>query len=347
MMEARLYTKLDSAQVQCDLCAHHCRIAPGHRGRCGVRENVDGTLVSRVYGRLVSTAVDPIEKKPLYHVLPGSRALSIATVGCNLRCQFCQNSEISQWPREHDTIPGRYAPPEAVVEAAQQHDCASIAYTYTEPTVYYETTVDIGAQAQAAGILNLYISNGYMSREMLDTVCGPDQPPLIDAANIDLKAFRDAFYRQYCGASLQPVLDNLRTMVRNGIWVEVTTLVIPGLNDSPEELGEIAAFIAEEMGVDTPWHVSRFHPTYQMLDRPPTPAATVLRAREIGLAAGLRYVYPGNIPGSDAEDTRCPNCGALLVERRGFSARVMRLEGSTCAECGHRIAGIWQRCSQT
>ena len=343
MIEARLYEKLTDGQVRCVLCAHRCRIAPGQRGRCGVRENVDGTLITRVYGRLITSAVDPIEKKPLFHVLPGSRALSVATVGCNLRCRFCQNADISQWPREHDDLPGHYTPPEAVVAAAQRHDCASIAYTYTEPTVYYETTVDIAALAHDAGILNLYVSNGYMSPEMLDTICWPDRPPLIDAANIDLKAFRDGFYQHQCGARLQPVLDNLVTLVRRGVWVEVTTLVIPGLNDSPEELGDIAAFIADELGIDTPWHVSRFHPTYEMRDRPSTPVSTIHNARDIGLAAGLRYVYEGNVPSSQGESTFCPACGTLLIERSGFSVHSLRLEGNACAVCGQEVAGIWER----
>jgi pyruvate formate lyase activating enzyme len=218
--------------------------------------------------------------------------------------------------------------------------CASIAYTYTEPTVFFEFTYDTGRLAHEGGIANVWVSNGFMTPEMMDLVTSPDSPPLIDAANIDLKAFTDTYYRQQCGARLQPVLDNLVTMKQRGVWLEVTTLVIPGLNDSEEELRAIAAFIHDSLSPDTPWHVSRFHPTYRLLDRPPTPVATLLRAREIGLEAGLQYVYTGNIPGQGGEDTLCPACGATVISRTGFSVRANRAAGGRCVSCGGTIAGV-------
>jgi pyruvate formate lyase activating enzyme len=342
MKEAMLYQRLADGRVQCQLCAHRCRIADGARGLCGVRENRQGTLYSLVYGQLVSCAADPIEKKPLFHFLPGSRALSVATVGCNLTCSFCQNADISQYPRGHAAVSGRYTAPEAVVQAAAEHECLSIAYTYTEPTVFFETTYDIARLAHAQGLASVYVSNGYMSSEMLDLICWADAPPLIDAANIDLKSFRDAFYRRQCGATLQPVLDNLKTLVARGVWVEVTTLVIPELNDSDEELGDIAAFVRDELGPETPWHVSRFHPTYRLMDRLPTPIETVQRAWEIGRAAGLHYVYQGNVPSGAGEDTHCPQCGAPVVRRSGFTVRELALAHGACAVCGAAIAGVWR-----
>ena len=340
MKEASLYVKLDDARVKCHLCAQRCTIPEGRRGVCQVRENREGTLYSLVYGQAVSQAVDPIEKKPLFHFYPGSRAFSIATVGCNFRCTFCQNADISQMVRDHDHILGRYAAPKSVVRAARDHNCQSIAYTYTEPTVFFEYTYDIGCLAHEQGLKNVYVTNGYMTEEMLEEVTSPQEPPLIDAANVDLKAFRDAFYREQCGASLQPVLDSLIMMKQRRLWLEVTTLVIPGLNDSDDELRDIASFIAAELGTDTPWHVSRFHPTYKLTDRPSTPVRTVHRAREIGLEEGLAYVYEGNIPGSEGEHTRCPACGELVIQRFGFRVTDNQASGGVCAHCGGEIAGV-------
>jgi pyruvate formate lyase activating enzyme len=335
-----LYNRLEDARVGCRLCAHRCRIATGRRGICQVRENREGALYSLVYGQLISQAVDPIEKKPLFHFYPGSQSFSIATMGCNLRCSFCQNAEISQLPHDQGAIYGRSTEPQSVVDAAQRYGCATIAYTYTEPTIFFEYTYDVARLAHAARIANVYVTNGYMTADMLEMVTYPDKPPLLDAANVDLKAFRDEFYRRECGASLQPVLDSLRMMKARGVWVEVTTLVIPGLNDSDGELGDIARFIADELGVDTPWHVSRFHPTYKLLDRPPTPAHTLHRAREIGLAAGLRYVYEGNIPGAGGENTTCPGCGRVVIQRVGFQVLKNQACGGTCAHCQTPIAGV-------
>lgn len=340
MKEAALYRALENERVQCVLCAHRCVIADGKRGICQVRENRGGVLYSLVYGRLISQAVDPIEKKPLYHFFPGSTALSIATVGCNLSCVFCQNADISQMPRDQDRIMGREIPPKDVVDAAARERCRAIAYTYTEPTVFFEYTQDVGLLAHDAGVANVYVTNGYMSAEMLDIAASASGPPLMDAANVDLKSFRDAFYRQQCGASLQPVLDSLKLLKERSVWLEVTTLLIPDLNDSDEELADVARFIAEELGVDTPWHVSRFHPTYHLTDRASTPASTVHRARHIGLEAGLRYVYEGNVPGASGEDTICPRCHLPVIRRRGYVILANKAPGGICAHCGARIAGV-------
>ncbi|MBU1661415.1 MAG: AmmeMemoRadiSam system radical SAM enzyme, partial [Chloroflexi bacterium] len=292
MKEAMLYDKLDGDRVRCNLCAHRCVIAEGKLGVCKVRQNVEGTLYTLVYGRTISQHVDPIEKKPLYHFYPGSSSYSIATPGCNFRCQWCQNWEISQMPREQDLIAGRDATPKQIVADALDSGCRSIAYTYTEPTIFFEYAYDTARLAHAAGIANVYVTNGYMSTEMLETF-----HPHLDAANVDLKAFRDETYRRYVGAGLQAVLDSLISMKRLGIWVEVTTLVIPGINDDPCELREAAQFVAQELGTETPWHISRFFPHYKMGDIPPTPVETMRRAYEIGWEEGLRYVYLGNVGG--------------------------------------------------
>jgi len=284
--------------------------------------------------------VDPIEKKPLNHFYPGSTALSIATVGCNLRCAFCQNADISQMPRDQGRIVGREIPPEDAVAAALRHGCRSIAYTYTEPTVFFEYTYDVARLAHESGVANVYVTNGYMSAEMLDIAAPSSGPPLIDAANVDLKSFRDGFYRQWCGARLQPVLDSLKRLKERHVWIEVTTLVITDLNDSDEELRDIAGFIVGELGVDTPWHVSRFHPTYRMIDRSSTPVSAVQRARAIGLEAGLRYVYQGNLPGAGGEDTACPQCGQRVIQRRGYVIMENKARGGVCAHCGAHVDGV-------
>ena len=340
MREAMLYERMSDMRVRCGLCAHRCTIADGRFGLCGVRENLRGTLYSRVYGRAISAAVDPIEKKPLFHFMPGSTAYSIATVGCNMRCAFCQNAEISQMPRDHGRIAGQRMPAEMVVAAAERAQCASIAYTYTEPTVFFEYTLDIAREARQRGIANVYVTNGYMTGEMLDAMVDESGRCLIDGANVDLKTFRDATYRETCGATLQPVLDSIVRMKERGVWVEVTTLVVPGLNDSDEELTDIARFIAQEVGIDTPWHVSRFHPTYKMVDRAATPVEALFRVRQIGLAEGLQFVYVGNIHTPDVEDTVCPGCGRTLIVRRGFMVFRNEATGGRCAHCGTTIAGF-------
>jgi pyruvate formate lyase activating enzyme len=326
MKEAMLYRVLDGGQVQCDLCAHRCKIKPDRSGICNVRLNRGGTLETLVYGKAIAAHVDPIEKKPLYHFLPGTTSFSIATVGCNFRCVFCQNADISQLSDSSHVV-GQDLPPSRVVEAALNHGCDSISYTYTEPTVFFEYALDTSRLAREKGLKNVFVTNGYMTPEAIQEI-----HPYLDAANIDLKSFQDSFYRRYCGARLQPVLDSIQDMHRRGIWVELTTLIIPGHNDSPQELRDIAQFIAG-LDADIPWHVSRFVGRYKMADTPPTPPETIHRAIEVGKDAGLRYIYAGNLPGDDAENTRCPSCGQVAVQRVGYSTRI-RLDGNRCAGCG-------------
>ncbi len=338
MHEALHYRQSQEGEetVRCLLCAHHCRIKPGHRGLCQVRENRDGTLYTLVYGRLVSENVDPIEKKPIFHLLPGSLSYSISTVGCNFRCQHCQNYGISQYPGEHGgEIPGAERTPAQVVAAARQADCASISYTYVEPTIFYEFALDTARLAHEQGLKNVFVSNGYTGPEATREIA-----PYLAANNIDLKAFSDRFYREVCGARLRPVLETIRLMKELGVWVEVTTLVIPGWNDSDGELEEIAKFI-HSLDPEMPWHVSRFHPTYKMTDRPMTPTSTLQRARQIGQAAGLKFVYTGNLPGDDGENTFCPGCGETLIARTGFWSRPAGLIGDSCRSCGTKIPGVF------
>jgi len=333
MQEAFLYQKFDGGEVLCQLCAHYCVIASGKKGLCQVRENVDGTLYSLVYGRTISQGIDPIEKKPLYHFYPGSRSFSIATPGCNFRCDWCQNWEISQMPREQHFIAGQKQSPEDIVASAARSNCRSIAYTYTEPTIFFEYSYDTARLAREACIANVYVSNGYMSAEMLELF-----HPWLNAANIDLKAFRDETYRKYVGARLQPVLDSLKKLSDYGVWLEVTTLVIPGVNDDPLELQDIAEFIATELGPDTPWHVSRFFPQYKMDQIPPTPPESLQHAVEIGRKAGLKYVYMGNL--GEEISTNCPTCGTLLICRNRFELSNQVDERGCCFHCGEKIAGV-------
>jgi pyruvate formate lyase activating enzyme len=335
MQKARLYTSHDG-QVRCDLCSHHCRIKAGRRGLCGVRENRGGELYSLVYGKLVAENIDPVEKKPLFHLYPGSLSYSIATRGCNFHCLHCQNASISQVGTDDD--PGRFCgnrSPEQVVAAALAAGCRTISYTYVEPTVFFEFAYDCCLLAAESNIGNVFVSNGYMSEQATRLLA-----PVLTGINIDIKSFRDEFYRSVCGARLQPVLDTVRLMHALGVWVEVTTLLIPGRNDSPDELKEIALFLA---GIDRqiPWHVTAFYPTYKMTEEPRTPLATLEMAREIGLAAGLSHVYEGNIPGSGGENTRCPDCGMEVIVRRGFAVLANRLVNGACPGCHAAIAGVW------
>ena len=337
MKEAMLYEKLEKNSVRCNLCALHCVIPDGKLGVCNVRENRGGTLYTLVYGRTITQHVDPVEKKPLFHFYPGSMAYSIATPGCNFRCKWCQNWEISQMPREQHFVSGYQASPEQIVADAKSTGCKSIAYTYTEPTIFFEYAYDTSRLAHEAGLANLYITNGYMTVEMLEIY-----HPYLDAANVDLKAFREKTYHRYVGAGLQPVLDSMKAMKRLGIWLEVTTLVIPGINDDPAELRDAARFVAQELGVDTPWHISRFFPSYKMTDVPPTPLATLQQARQIGLEEGLHYVYVGNIPDDKSQDTFCPECGNLLIERQGYWIVENKIRNGRCPTCGTSIAGVWE-----
>jgi pyruvate formate lyase activating enzyme len=335
MDQARFWEPAPEGKVRCGLCRFRCLIGAGQRGVCGVRENREGVLYTLVYGRSVAEAVDPVEKKPLYHFHPGSSTFSIATVGCNFRCLHCQNHQISQWPQSDRALPGHELLPAQAVAEAQNRGCASIAYTYTEPTIFFEYAYDIAVLARQAGLGNIFVTNGYITAEALAAIA-----PYLDAANVDLKGFSERFYREVAGATLNGVLDSLREYRRLGIWIEVTTLVIPGLNDAPAELREMAHFIATELGIDTPWHLSAFHPTYRMLDRPPTPAATLRRARQIGLEAGLRYVYLGNLSTGEGEDTLCPGCQKAVISRRGVWLQGMALDKGRCGYCGTVIAGV-------
>jgi len=335
MKEAYLYERLDEREVRCGLCNHRCRIKDGKKGVCRVRENRDGTLFSLVYGKVIARHLDPIEKKPLFHFLPGSRSYSVATVGCNLHCRFCQNADISQMPADHDRVLGEETAPESLVDEATESRSATIAYTYTEPTIYFELALDTARLASAGGIRNVFVTNGYMTRECLEEI-----HPDLHAANVDLKAFTDRFYKEQCGARLDPVLRTLETMHAQGVWVEVTTLLIPGLNDDPAELRDLAGFIA---GLDPgiPWHISRFHPTYRLTNVPSTPPSSIHRAREIGREAGLQYVYTGNLPGDEGENTACHACGEPLIERRGFSVGRNRIRKGSCPACGAAVPGVW------
>ena len=332
--QARFWESLPDGKVRCNLCRFHCVVAVGQRGRCGVRENREGVLFSLVYGLSIAEHVDPIEKKPLYHVLPGSRSLSVATVGCNFHCLHCQNADISQWPREHRQISGRPATPETLVAQALENRCASISYTYTEPTIFFEYAYDTAVKARGAGLKNVFVTNGYTSRAALEAIA-----PWLDAANVDLKGFDEKIYREVTGASLTGVLEGLRDYRRLGIWLEVTTLVIPGLNDSPAELRQIAEFIAGELGREVPWHVTAFCPAYKMLDRPPTSTESLLKARAIGREVGLAHIYVGNVATADGEETLCPGCEAVVVRRRGFRLQEMALDGNRCRQCGYELKG--------
>lgn len=320
--------------VRCGLCRFRCRIANGARGSCAVRENRAGVLYSLVYGKLCAEHVDPIEKKPLFHVLPGSRAYSIATVGCNFHCRHCQNYTISQVGRNAD-ISGEARTAQQVVQRALQAECRSIAYTYTEPTIFFEFAFDTARLAAEAGLKNIFVTNGYISSEALAVIA-----PYLHAANVDLKGFSEEFYRDIVNARLAEVLDSLVEYRRHNIWLEITTLVIPGLNDADADFRGIADFIVANLGVDTPWHITQFYPTYKLIDRPRTPLATLRRARDIGLAAGLHYVYEGNVPGEGGENTYCPVCSGLLIKRFGYTIEADRIKNGACPDCGETIAGI-------
>ncbi len=336
MKEAMFYSPLKDGKVQCGLCHHRCTISLSKRGLCGVRENREGKLYTLVYGRAISLNVDPIEKKPLFHLFPGSSSFSIATVGCNFRCLQCQNHEISQMPRGREgQIEGSDLSPPKIISLTKQYGCQSISYTYTEPTIYFEYAYETARLAAHEKIKNIFVTNGYMTEEALQTL-----QPCLDAANVDLKSFRDKFYREICGATLNPVLENLKRMKQMGIWVEITTLVIPTLNDSDQEFEEIAQFIVS-LGIEVPWHISAFYPTHKMLNLPRTPASSLQRARKIGIKAGLRYVYCGNNPGEEGEDTFCPHCGLRLIERTGFRVTKNDVVNGACRHCHGKIDGIW------
>jgi len=330
MKKAAYFEKLDGRKVQCNLCPHHCVINPDKLGICNVRKNVDGTLNSLVYGKPITQSTDPIEKKPLFHFYPGSKAFSIATVGCNMHCLHCQNADISQVTQ--GIFPKQEVTPEQIVDAAKKSGSQSIAYTYTEPTIFYEYAYDIANLAHKEGLKNVFVTNGYIEQVPLK-----DISPVLDAANIDLKGMTDDFYTTVCGGHLKPVLDAIKQYYDLGIWIEITTLIIPGYNDDVDTLSEIAQFIAN-IDEEIPWHVTGFYPTYKLTDVAPTPVSTLETAVDIGKKAGLCYIYHGNR--RTGENTFCPECGKELITRAGFFVSKNLTDHGKCPHCHHSIAGV-------
>ncbi|MGQ9617629.1 MAG: AmmeMemoRadiSam system radical SAM enzyme [Candidatus Aminicenantia bacterium] len=337
MKEAMFWEKMENGKVRCELCRHRCVIYPDKLGACGVRVNKNSTLYTLVWGKPVAVHIDPIEKKPLFHFLPGTSTFSVATVGCNFRCLNCQNWEISQSRfKEEEFNKGKdYFLPEEVVKIAMEKGCKSISYTYTEPTIFFEWAYDISKLAWKDGIFNIFVTNGYMTERAILEIS-----PYLHAANVDLKSFRKEFYHKVAGARLEGVLESLKIMKKLKIWVEVTTLLIPGMNDSEGEIKDIANFIKNELGEGTPWHISRFYPHFKMNKIPPTPSSTLKRAREIGLMSGLKYVYTGNVPGDEGENTYCPNCHKVIIKRYGFSILGYNIKNGFCNFCGEKIHGF-------
>ncbi len=332
--EAMFWEKLDEKRVHCHLCAHECRIPESKFGICGVRQNVQGVLYTLVYAEVIAAGIDPIEKKPLYHFLPGSTTYSIATIGCNFKCGFCQNWQISQVSMKEGNIASRQrVMPAQIVAMAKQNGCLSISYTYTEPTIFFEYAYDAARLAKKAGLYNVFVTNGYMTRQVLETI-----QPYLDAANVDLKSFSDDSYKKTCKARLQPVLDTIAAMKEFGIWLEVTTLVVPDENDSDKELGQIAEFLAR-VDHNIPWHISRFHPDYEFQNHRATPIETLKRAKEIGQSAGLRYIYLDNV--LEGTNTNCYQCHELIVDRRYMGLNKLHLENGRCPSCGAKIDGVW------
>lgn len=329
---------MSDSTIKCNLCGHGCRLLDGQYGICRVRMRDKGKIVSLVYGRVIAENIDPIEKKPLFHVRPGSFTLSIATLGCNFRCSFCQNSTISQVEKGVDIRSfGSLQSPEKLVDKAIATGCSSMSYTYVEPTVFFEFAFDCCTVAWGAGLDNIFVSNGFMSKQVIQKLS-----PVLTAINIDLKSFSDHFYRKVCGGRLQPVLDSIRLFKEASVWVEVTTLLIPGLNDSEDELRKTARFLVG-LDVDIPWHITAFSPMYRLSHLSPTPSAALVAAYNIGKEQGLHHVYSGNRPGLDSENSYCPSCGETIIFRNGFQLRKNRLKGGHCPVCGAAVAGIWSR----
>ncbi|MCX7819174.1 MAG: AmmeMemoRadiSam system radical SAM enzyme [Kiritimatiellae bacterium] len=327
---------LEDGRVECGLCPHRCKLAEGARGICFARRARAGQVELAAYGRISGVAVDPIEKKPLYHFLPGSRSLSFGTIGCNLLCRFCQNWHISK-PSDESALDPEPVAPEQIAQTARRAGCASVSYTYNEPIVSYEFTLDCAAAVREAGARNVAVTAGYIEPEPRATFFR-----WMDAANIDLKSFRESFYRRLCGVHLAPVLETIEYVGRLGsCWLELTTLIIPGENDSPGEIRELAEWIVERLGPDVPLHFSAFHPNYRMQDRPATPLATLREARRIAKAVGVRHVYTGNVWDEEGATTWCARCGAALIRRRGFAVVEMRLAQGACPDCGERCPGVW------
>jgi len=332
--EALWWTPLPGGEAQCTLCPNACRLRDGRIGLCRVRQNIDGTLYSLSYGQVAAAHVDPVEKKPFYHVLPGSRAFSLATPGCNLRCLFCQNWEISQsHPWEVAT---RTVSPEEVVAAALQSGAESIAFTYSEPTVFYEYMLDIARLAQARGLKTLVVSAGFINPEPLRALL-----PHVDACKIDFKGFDPAFYENLTGGSREPVLEAMKIIRESGVWLEVVNLLVTGQNDGEDDVRALARWVRDNLGADVPLHFSRFHPMHKLANLPPTPVETVLRARRIALEEGLQYVYTGNIPSAEGDSTRSPRSGEIVIERKGYHVIRNRLANGVAPD-GEPIPGVWK-----
>lgn len=335
MKAALLYKKIDGNRIQCQLCPHRCTLIEEQLGVCRVRKNIAGELFSLNYDRVTTTHLDPIEKKPLYHFLPGSSSFSLATMGCNFSCKFCQNHFLSVVVEE-DAICGDPITPGQLVEAAQKSGSASISYTYSEPTIYFELMLDTARLAKEAGLKNVMITNGYMTPEALEMIA-----PYLDAANVDIKSFSEDFYLKYCGGRLVPILETVKAMKKKGIWVEITTLLIPEVNTDKKEIHDLASFIAG-VDVDIPWHISRFFPQHRLLDIPITPTEAIYRALQTGKKLGIKYLYGGNIASDDWSNTGCPGCGALLIQRSGYQTSLLHLQKGKCDRCGQPIPGVWE-----
>jgi len=333
--DARFYEKLAGEKIRCRLCPRDCVVAEGKRGLCGVRENRGGSYYTLVHSRVCAAHVDPVEKKPIFHYLPGTMAFSIATAGCNVSCKFCQNWDLSQSRPEE--VPADYLPPWRVAELALEYHCPTIAYTYSEPVIYSEYLMDVADAGHEAGVRSIVVSNGYMGREALRAAYGK-----MDAVKIDLKAFSESYYKSVVGGQLKPVLESLVTLREMDKWIEIVYLVVPTLNDSEAEVRGLAQWVKANLGADVPLHFTQFHPAYRMPETPITPVATLERSKAIADAEGLHYVYIGNVPGHLAQNTYCPSCNKLIVERVGFTAGQVRIEKGCCGYCQHPIAGVWQ-----
>jgi len=333
-VEARYYDRLPDREIKCRLCPRFCQLGDKERGFCGVRENQNGKYYTMVYGQIASYNLDPIEKKPLFHFLPGAMAFSLATAGCNVACKFCQNWEISQMRPEQ--VQSRYLPPEAVAETAAHYNCPIVAYTYSEPVIFYEFMYDTSLEARKKGLHNAVITNGFINPEPLAELI-----KVVEAIKIDLKAFNQDFYTNYVRGQLQPVLDSIKQIASSKVWLEIVYLVIPTLNDKPEEIRQMARWLKTEIGPDYPLHFSRFQPMYLIKNLPPTPISTLERLRDIALEEGLHYVYLGNVPGHPGENTYCPNCGQVVIERYGYTIKKNSLSGNKCRHCHQTIPGVW------
>jgi pyruvate formate lyase activating enzyme len=336
---AWLSTKLDDGRIACEACNQHCKLHEGEYGICGIRKVENGELLLLTYGLAAAVNVDPVEKKPMFNFLPGSSVFSFGTVGCNFSCKFCQNADISQYPKEHDhKIVGHPLSPQRAVSKAIEYGCESIAYTYNEPVVFFEYTYDTAKLAHEAGLKNIYVTSGYETHKAIDTIA-----PYLDGMNIDIKGYSQSFYKDICGGSLKPVLDTIEYAHKKGIWIETTTLLIPGYNDSDEEIRAIAQFQAD-LDPTIPWHISAFHPMYKMLDVQRTPPSTLRRAYDIGKEVGLHYVYVGNIDDETRESTYCPGCQALVIDRHGHIGQYVTnhlINKNSCPSCGYKLQGVW------